>query len=299
MPTAQTSIVRDPDATGSPESQADALRAQLRTMWGAVAPGWEEYAEFIDSRGAELTEAMLQAAELKPGERVVELAAGPGGLGLEAAKALGSRSEVVVSDVATEMTAIAARRAEELGLSNVTARDLDLEAIDEPDSSFDAVLCREGLMLVVDPVRAAREIRRVLRPGGRAVVAVWAERERNPWLGRVFDAVSAELGTQLPPPGVPQPFSLGDSGSLEAVMADAGFGRVRIAEVEVPYSGSSADEWWSRTTALAGPLRGVVAALPEPKRAALAARAREAVAEFETPDGLDIPGVSRLAIANR
>src|SRR5205823_2349511 len=102
--------------------------------------------------------------------------------------------DVVLSDVAPEMTAIAAARAEAAGLINVSARDLDLEQIAEPDGSYDVVLCREGLMLVPDPVRAAREIRRVLRPGGRAAITVWGPRERNPWLGIVFDSVSAQLG---------------------------------------------------------------------------------------------------------
>jgi SAM-dependent methyltransferase len=204
---------------------------------------------------------------------------------------------VVLSDVAPEMTAIAARRVAELELENVSARDLDLEAIDEPDASYDAVLCREGLMLVVDPAQAASEIRRVLRPGGRAAVAVWAERERNPWLGVVFDTVSAQLGAPVPPPGVPQPFSLGEQGSLEAVLSGAGFVDVRVEEVEVPYRGPSFEDWWNRTSALAGPLRNMLAAMSEAALDELKARARAAIAEFETPEGLDIPGVSWLALA--
>ena len=93
-------------------------------------------------------------------------------------------------------------------------RELDLEQIDEPDGSYDVVLCREGLMLVPDPARAAREIARVLRPGGRVALAVWGPREQNPWLGVVFDAVSAQLGTPMPPPGIPGPFSLDDADGL-------------------------------------------------------------------------------------
>ena len=102
------------------------------------------------------------------------------------------------------MTAIARRRAEALGLRAVDARVLDLKRIDEPDDAFDVVLCREGLMLVPDPVRAAREIRRVLRPGGRWRSASGGPRAANPWLGLVFDAVSAQLGAPMPPPGVPR-----------------------------------------------------------------------------------------------
>jgi SAM-dependent methyltransferase len=85
----------------------------------------------------------------------------------------------------------------------VTTRELDLEQIDEPNASYDVVLCREGLMFVPEPARAALEIKRVLRPGGRFALAVWGPREHNPWLGVVFEVVSAQTGAPVPPHGVP------------------------------------------------------------------------------------------------
>src|SRR4051794_39266249 len=153
-------------------------------LWETVAPAWSEHAAYADARGADIAERMLALTDPQPGEDVLELACGPGGLGLAAA-ARGAR--VVLSDGAPAMTAIAVARAAELGL-DVTARVVDLDAVDEPDASYDVVLCREGLMFAADPARAAGEIRRVLRPGGRFAVAVWGARERNPWLGIVFDA---------------------------------------------------------------------------------------------------------------
>src|SRR6266498_5027277 len=122
----------------------------MHLMWGAVAPGWEQNANFVDSRTADLTAAMLEAATLQQGNRVLELACGPGGLGLAAAERVAPGGEVVLSDVVPEMTSIAAARASALGLTNVATRELDLERIDEPDASYDVVLCREGLMFVPD-----------------------------------------------------------------------------------------------------------------------------------------------------
>jgi enediyne biosynthesis protein CalE5 len=284
---------------GTSVVRSDELRAQLHRMWGSVAPGWAEHAAWADARGAPLTELMLDLARVAGGQRVLELACGPGGAGLAAAGRVGPDGEVVLSDVAAEMTAVARARAEELELANVAARVLDLEDIDEPDASYDAVLCREGLMLVPDPARAVREIRRVLRPGGRVAVAVWGPRDQNPWLGIVFDSVSAELGVPMPPPGIPGPFSLSDAGQLAELLSEAGLADVSVRAVPTPYRAASVEDWWTRTAALAGPLAQRLAALPEPAADALRARARDAVSAYATSSGLEIPGVSLIAAATR
>jgi ubiquinone/menaquinone biosynthesis C-methylase UbiE len=285
--------------TKAPAEGLDELRAGLHTMWGAVAPGWEQNADFVDSRTEDLTRAMLEAAALEPGDRVLELACGPGGLGIAAADRVGADGEVVLSDVAPQMTAIAAARSEARGLGNVTTLDLDLERVDQPDGSYDAVLCREGIMLVPDHDGAASEMRRVLRPGGRAVVSVWGPRERNPWLGAMLDAVGTQLGVTFPPPGLPGPFALDGRDKLLAVLSGAGFEDVAVDEVEAPWIGASFDQWWLVTTALAGPLAKVLEAQPPEAIDAIRSRAREALAPYETPNGLEIPGVTLVGAARR
>src|ERR1700742_689557 len=129
---------------------SDPLRQALQGIWSSAAPAWGRHADFVDDRGAEVAEAMLDAAALRPDERVLELACGPGGVGLAAADLGAPGGCVVLSDVAPEMTAIAAERAEARNLGNVRTAQIDMEKIDFPDASFDVVLCREGLMLVPD-----------------------------------------------------------------------------------------------------------------------------------------------------
>ena len=277
-----------------PDTGNDALRAKLHRMWDTVAPGWAAHADYIDRRAAELTRGLLDLGAPRPGDRVLELACGPGGLGLAAAPRVAPDGEVVLSDVAPQMTAIAAARATALGIDNVSARVLDLEQIAEPDGSYDVVLCREGLMFATDPARAAREIRRVLRPGGRAALAVWGPRDRNPWLGLVFDAVSAQLDAPVPPPGIPGPFSLADADRLGTVLSGAGFADVTVRELPVALRAGSFEEWWSRTSTLSGPLAKTLASLPEPAVGKIRARLREAVRQYETTVGLELPGVSLM-----
>ncbi len=273
----------------------DELREALRVMWGSVAGSWAEHAAFVDERGAAVTTRMLELAAPEPGDRVLELACGPGGTGLAAATLVEPGGSVVLSDVAPEMAAVAAARARELGLGNVSTRELDLESIDEPDGTYDVVLCREGLMLVPEPALAAAEIDRVLAPGGRFAIAVWGPRERNPWLGHLFDAVSEQVGAPIPPPGRPGPFSLSDSDALAALLSEAGLSEVAVDEVEVPMPAASFEEWWAVVPALAGPLGGVLAALPDDAREAIRARAEASLRAYATSSGLEIPGVSLVA----
>jgi hypothetical protein len=99
--------------------ERDALRARLAGMWATVAGGWAEHADYADGRGAQSAERMLALAQVGAGHRVLELACGPGGLGLASAERVGPDGEVVLTDVADEMTAIAAVRGAELGLDNL------------------------------------------------------------------------------------------------------------------------------------------------------------------------------------
>jgi SAM-dependent methyltransferase len=284
---------------GGRDGGPDDLRAHLHDMWASVAGAWGQHAAYVDARGAPVSERMLELTTPQPGDRVLELACGLGGPGLVAAGRVAPGGEVVLSDLVPEMTAIAAARVEALGLANVSTRELDLEHIEQPDASYDVVLCREGLMLVADPARAAREIRRVLRPGGRVAVAVWGPRERNPWLAVVFDAVGAQLGAPVPPPGVPGPFSLDDSDRLAGLLAGAGLSDVVVSELSVPLHAASFEEWWERALALAGPLAQRLASLPEDAARAIRERARQAISVYEAPTGLEIPGVALLAAARR
>ena len=179
---------RTPDGRSEP----DELRAQLHGMWGAVAGGWAEHAEFVDARGAAVTAATARADAAAAGRARARARLRPGRSrprGRRARRRRTARS--CISDVAPEMTAIA-RRAGRGARARERARPASSTSSrsTSPTRSYDVVLCREGLMLVPDPARAAREIARVLRPGGRVALAVWGPREQNPWLGIVFDTVT-------------------------------------------------------------------------------------------------------------
>jgi hypothetical protein len=144
-----------------------------------------------------------------------------------------------------------------------------------------------------------RECQRVLRPGGRAVFAVWGPRELNPWLGLLFDAVTAETGLPIPPSGIPGPFSLGSPGALRDLLVGAGFADAAVRDIPSPVHASSVDDWWSVIPSLAGPLARMLGSLPAEVNAAIRIRVDMAMEEFATPDGYQLPGVSVVGVGCR
>ncbi len=129
------------------------------------------------------------------------------------------------------MVEIARSRAAKLGISNVEFRQLELEWIDLPTASVDAVLCRWGLMLLVDPDAAAQEIRRVLRAGGKAALAVWDLAARNPWATIPSQTMIALGHSEPPDPTAPGMFSLAAPGRLQGLLETAGFTEVIVKPV--------------------------------------------------------------------
>jgi SAM-dependent methyltransferase len=243
----------------------------MSEMWDSVAPGWEANALFVDEQLAEATNAMLDLARVGEGDRVLELGAGPGGAGLAAAERVGSSGSVVLSDVSSEMMAVAARRPH--GSASMSTAVFDQAAIEFPDSSFDVLCSRHGLMFAEDPVAAVREAARVLRGGGRYVAMTWDRRERNPWLGLVLDAVGEQFGVPFPPPGVRGPFSLDDVDLLGSVLRDGGLEDVTVHQMSSPMRAESLTDWWERVPQLAGPLAMALAGMEADVRDAIAERA--------------------------
>jgi SAM-dependent methyltransferase len=249
----------------------------MSEMWDSVAPGWEANAGFVDEQLALATDALLEAAGVGEGDRVLDLAAGPGGAGLAAAQRVGSSGSVVLSDVAAEMVAVAARRAR--ASARVSTAVFDQSAIGFEEDSFDAVINRHGLMFVENPVETVAEAVRVLRTGGRYAVMTWARCELNPWLGLVLEAVSDQFGVPFPPPSVRGPFSLESADVLTSVLLDGGLEDVTVEAMSTPMRAASLDEWWERVPKLAGPLAIALGGMEADVRDAIRERATQSGAK--------------------
>jgi hypothetical protein len=156
-------------------------------------------------------------------------------------------------------------------------------------------------MFADDPVAAVAEVVRVLRPGGRYATMTWAQRQNNPWLGLVLDAVSDQFGVPFPPPSVRGPFSLDTPEELARVLNDGGLRDVAVQTVATPMHAASLEDWWQRVPSLAGPLAVALAGMEPAVRDAIAQRALGfgANAAESEADGISFPGASLIGSGSK
>ena len=283
-------------------SDPDELRGASREAWEQAAPGWGRVADRIQAWAVGVSATMVDALALQPGDRVLELAAGPGDTGFMAAELIAPGGELICSDGAEAMLTVARERAAAQAVRNVEFRQLELEWIDLPTADVDAVLCRWGIMLIVDSDAAAREIRRVLRPGGRAALAVWDVPERNPWT-TIPAAVMRELGHVAPPEAdgdrePPGMFKLAGDGVLAELLHDAGLVDVKVAAVAMARRFPTLEEYVAEMIEMAASLRTAYEALSADQQDEVRERIGAEALPYTADDGsLTLPGSSLVASA--
>jgi SAM-dependent methyltransferase len=266
--------------------------------WRSVAGGWERRRELIWTTTRPVAERLVDLLAPRPGQVVLELAAGPGDTGFSALPRLLPGGRLVTTDVAPEMLDAARRRAAELGLEDVSFAVEDAAALTFDDDAFDGILCRWGLMLIPDMDAAAAEMRRVARPGGRVALAVWASPDANEWM-TASGRAALELGlTEPSDPEAPGPFRLSGDGALEAVLSGAGLSVQAIEDVPLMWHASSVDEWWEISTDMSRLLALLRAQLTDDQLGDVRQAAERRLARYLDPDGtLAVPSLARVAVA--
>lgn len=265
-------------------------RLQLRVQ----RYGWDRASARYDDLWREAlapaTAGVLRLAKLQPGERVLDVACGPGVLTRAALAAVGPQGEAVGCDVSAGMVAVA--QATSIGCHFLRT---DAQALDEvlPPDHFDVVLCGLGLMYMPDPEASLAAMARCLRPGGRLVASVWGERSACGWSG-VFPIVDARVQSEV----CPMFFRLGGGDTLRSALAGAGLQRVHTERV------STTIDYADATTACDAAFEGGPVALAYGRfdaatRTSVRAEYVASLQRWARADGFAVPGEFVLGMGER
>jgi ubiquinone/menaquinone biosynthesis C-methylase UbiE len=259
-------------------------RFQLRVQrygWDKAADHYEEYWQ---AQLAPAQTRLLRLAALQPGERVLEVACGTGLVTFPAALAVGAGGEVVATDISEVMVTRLQSDVIARGLDNIVTKRADAEKLDVSDESFDVALCALGLMYVPDPFAAMREMHRALKPGGRAVLAVWGARSNCGW-AEIFSIVDRYVKSEV----CPMFFQLGGADTLCTAMTMGGFIDVVLERIASTLDYTSGDEACGAAFA-GGPVALAYSRFDEATRAAVHKEYLDSIAEWKVGDGYKVPG---------
>jgi SAM-dependent methyltransferase len=263
-----------------------------------MAAGWEAARQDLWEVSRSVSDWRVERVDPRPGQTVLDLAAGIGDTGLLAARRLGETGRAIITDFAPEMVAAARRRAAELGVTNAEFRELDAERMALGTASVDGVTCRWGYMLMPDPGAALGETYRVLRPAGRLAFSVFGAPERNPWASLVGRILVTEGHLRPPAPGSPGIFALSDPARVRGLVTGAGFAPPEVAEVSITWRFPTRDAYWRFLTEMAGAISPVLRGLTPETQAHVRARFDDMAEPYRSGEGYALPALC-LNVATR
>jgi SAM-dependent methyltransferase len=260
-------------------------KAGQRWEWDTAAPRLKDWGPFLVQQLLPVSERMLELADIQPGSRVLDVATGGGEPAVTAAYRVGASGHVIATDLSPRMVALGRERAAELGLHNIDFREMDAEAPDLPENSFDVVFSRFGLMFLPNPQGALERLHQLLIPDGRLVAAVWGPPHKVPFARWPMEVAMRVLQVPAPPPQLPGPFSLADSHRLEQLLTQAGFTAVQTEPMLLTLEWASVDDYLRFQQAILTGFNAMLAKFPAEQQAEVWRAIAEAAGQSTTPDG--------------
>lgn len=239
------------------EQQLIEIRDQQKASWNKFSPGWKKWDELFMEHLQPMGDAIIKQLNLKDTDIVLDIAAGTGEPGLTIASKV-KNGKVFVTDLAEDMLKIAEENASNKNILNVEFNACDVSELPYDDNTFDAISCRLGFMFFPDMKLAAKEMARVLKPGGKISTSVWTVPEKNFWVTAMMSTINKNMDIAAPPAGAPGMFRCGKDGFIADLFKKAGLKNTEQVEVIGKINCGSADVYWEMMTELAAP---VVAAL--------------------------------------
>lgn len=262
-----------------------ASQADLRATWEAAAPGWAKWESAFSAGLEQITDELLDMAGIRPGAKVLDVACGAGAQTVKAARRVSPTGLVVASDISGLMLEHVRQRAKADGLTNIETIEGPAETLRMAESSFDAAICRLGLMLFPRPVAAVEKIRLALKPTARFAALVFTNPANNPFMAQPMAILLRHAGKQPAAPGQPGIFALGGAGVLECLLWDSGLNHVATTIARATLRLPSPTVALEMIQQAFGAYRAVVADLGESEKAAAWSEVGACLQQFQSRDG--------------
>ena len=239
------------------EQHLEQIREQQKASWNKFSSGWKKWDDLTMDFLKPMGDEIIRMLNPKGNDVVLDVAAGTGEPGLTIASML-SGGKVIITDLAEDMLVIARESAKQRGIENIEIRACDVCDLPFPDNTFDAISCRFGFMFFPDMLLAAKEMVRVLKPGGRIATSVWYSPEKNFWVTAIMGTINRNMELPPPPPGSPGMFRCAKDGFMTDLFSQAGVKNIRTKEVAGKMNCKTTDVYWNMMTEIGAP---IVAAL--------------------------------------
>jgi SAM-dependent methyltransferase len=235
-----------------------AFRDGQREQWNTAATGWRKWSTLIDRGAAGISARLVELAGVRPGSRVLDVAAGYGEPSLTAAAVAGPDGSVVATDISAQMIAYGRERAAAAGQENIDFVESDAAGLEFPEQSFDAALSRWGIIFEPDGEEAAARVRSFLKPGARMAISSWGPPDRVPFLGIPIRTVMERLDVSPPPAGTPGPLSRPTHDALGGLLSAAGFADVEVEGADVTFEWESPEDFTTYVREIAPPVTAMM-----------------------------------------
>ena len=239
------------------EQQLEQISQQQKESWNKFSGGWKKWDELVMDFLKPMGDEIIRLIDPQKNDTILDIASGTGEPGLTIASKLPG-GKVMLTDLAEDMLKIAKENATNRGIDNIETRVCDVCELPFADNSFDAISCRFGFMFFPDMLMAAKEMVRVLKPGGKIATAVWNIPEKNFWVTAIMGTINKNMELPAPPPGAPGMFRCAKDGFIADLFLQAGLKNISQTEVAGKLNCKTAEAYWGMQTEVAAP---IVAAL--------------------------------------